>query len=53
MENKRYYGILVIKKDVYVTAKNRTEARKKINNKLQTQKGNRFVKIEFLEDCFC
>lgn len=46
----RYYGSLEVKKEVYVTAKNKREARKKINKKLQTQKGNRFVKIDYIEE---
>lgn len=35
---------------LYVSAKNKTVARKKINKKLQEQKGSNFVKIDYIEE---
>ena len=47
---ERYYASLEIKKDICVYAKNKTEARKKIKKKLQSQKGSNFVKIDYIEE---
>ena len=51
-ETKRYCATLAIKKDIYVSAKNRTEARKKIKEKLSKQKGANFVHIDYLDETF-
>lgn len=48
----RYYASLEIKKEIRVSAKNKTEARKKVKKKLQSQKGSNFVKIDFIEESF-
>jgi len=45
----RYYGSLEVKKEVYVFAENKTEARKKIKAKLEKQSANKFVKIDYIE----
>ena len=50
---ERFYGSLTVTKEIYVTAKNKTEARKKIKKKLQEQKGSNFVKIDYIEESYC
>ena len=50
MENKRFVVALEIKKDIYVSAKNKTEARKKIQKRLSTQKGANFVSIDYVDE---
>jgi len=51
MENKRYYASLEIKKDMLRTsAKNKTEARKKIKARLGKLLAKGFVRIDYLEE---
>lgn len=53
MANKRYYASLEVKKDMLrCSAKNKTEARKKISKRLAKRLANGFVKIDYIEeDC--
>ena len=51
-ESKRYVVTLEIKKNLYISAKNKTEARKKISKKLSNQKGANFVKIDYIDEYF-
>lgn len=49
---ERYYASLEIKKDVFVSAKNKSDARKKIKKKLNEQKAKNYVKIDFVEESY-
>lgn len=51
-DKKRFVISLEVKKAIFVTAKNKTEARKKAAKKLSTQKGANFVKINYVEEHF-